>query len=1222
MFNKKIRAEFVEYGQALRTVKNMNLDVIGSYAMMANAVSNLTPKQQALVLSTKGITNEEIKRMLVMNDLTTEEAVQALYDAKLLTSKKALTVATAKEVLATTGLSIEKQNEILISAGIVAADENQVISKDQVSVAILRAKLAQEGLSATEIRAQLIEMGLISTTEGLKNGFLGLAAAIKANPLMFIITAVSLLIPLFQKLIDKQDELRESAENLISTYKDVKSAADGLTKNAKELVPEYQKLSKGVDNLGKNVSLTADEYERYQEIVNQIAEDLPQLVTAYDTEGNAILNLRDNVNLLREAYIEARKEKYRLLLNDDNTKSAIDNFRSFNNDTLRIKDGFANGTTKKNQMSALEKALRLSQKDLYDAITNKDYSLFTKEELDFLYNRTMSNGVTDLPPELFQEFRLGLKSELIALKAEYETALEAVRNVANAYLYSDEEFDKLDENMRIFASTIINSIPKNVAEEFGSKFDVGNYVVDIVEKLEAATPEVKKAYDSLVNFEIGESSFEQAKSRISKYIDTIAGYFDFDRDYVEELFGLSDDAIQSLIDVREQENSNTLSVKKLTDAYEKLSDVLDDVFKKQDKLADLYEKIAKGTELTASEAYELIDQFPELTEHLIRVGSKWSFDIKGVNEAFDVLDDEFAQKAQEVIDNNKKVLEQSFEDYYTENTKLSFDDFLKEKGIDSISINSASDYENFKKLQEEFNENVLADRNELLKSYTERQDASNAEVERAIALQQLLNNQINDFDFDVDNYNDKIKELMDASEKMAEGEALSYDELTSLIDQFPELKYSGENGEYFIEKAALDELIEKSYEERNARIDDEIAKTYAVNEEVANRVKAYEDEKERLENAIDENRRKYDESYNNPDLTDGILERIALETEHTKLINELKALDDEQYAADKALMESQDEYNEAYRKYLEALNGKLTSGSKNDSSLSNQLQDQIDYYETLLSAIEAVTDKQIEALEDEKDALEKQKDALKDANDERQRELDLIEARNNLENAKKRKVYVYTEGSGFQQAQDKKAVKEADEKLRDVELEIQEANIDKQIDKLDEQIDAFEDYKKQFSDMKSDIEDLITIEKAKNALDLDEQGLLNLPPETAKEIQEGLANAVLKKDKEDNKDNKEYERFGDVVIDRLLKKWGSPLTAEEAFKKWDAISYNSGFPTDFLNPSNGNVVDNSEVYNNSNKNITFAPNITVYGGSSEQEIADIAVKEMEKVFRATYNSIK
>ena len=142
---------------------------------------------------------------------------------------------------------------------------------------------------------------------------------------------------------------------------------------------------------------------------------------------------------------------------------------------------------------------------------------------------------------------------------------------------------------------------------------------------------------------------------------------------------------------------------------------------------------------------------------------------------------------------------------------------------------------------------------------------------------------------------------------------------------------------------------------------------------------------------------------------------------------------------------------------LEGLKGGITSEAQKEDDLSDKLQNQIDYYKTILSAVEAVQNKYSEAIDREIDALTDSKSALRDANDERQRELDLIDARNNLENAKKRKVWVYSEGEGFKQVVDEKAVKEAEEDYRNVVVDIQEAEIDKKIDFLTDQKEQIEE---------------------------------------------------------------------------------------------------------------------------------------------------------------------
>lgn len=858
-------------------------------------------------------------------------------------------------------------------------------------------------------------------------------------------------------------------------------------------------------------------------------------------------------------------------------------------------------------------------------------------------------------PARSSDYNLGAISTdiLDSLGLSYNTWEEYNKDFSKTKIHLQFDTSNINEQIEQVGGALAKL--KTERATYGKDYaDEINFLQSIYDSLNETVEKYGDTVDSVSNalaVTISQDYFKATADQMSKVADEQS--FEKWKDGLLELAGANEVLKEKLAELADKtfpqyskavddsansQNKNILSIKKLTDTYEELSEVLDDLFSKQDKLAGLYEKIAKGTKLSASEVRELIELFPELTGHLVGVGSKWSFDIKGVNEAFDKLEDGFVAKAQETIDNNKKIIEQSFEDYYAENTKLNFDDYLKENEVDTSDTNSLD----YRTALVEYDIKLQKERNALLESYEERQANANSEIEKAIAFQQLLNNQINDFDFDVDNYNDKIKELMDASEKMVEGEALSYDELTSLIDKFPELTYSGKNGEYFIEKSALDELIQKSYEERNARIDDEIAKTYAVNEEVANRIKAYEDEKTLIENAIKENRKKYDESYDNLDLMAGILERIELDVEHTKLIKELNALDKEQYEADKALMESQDKHNDAYRKYLEALKGELTGKSK-DKAISQELQNQIDYYKTIISAIEIMRDKYSEAFEKEKEALENEKkalqegkDALKDANDERQRELDLIEARNNLENAKKRKVWVYSEGEGFKQVTDQKAVSEAEEKYHDVITNIQEVEIDKKIAELDKKIEenekqqeAFEKSLEDMTKLEQNIEDAKTVEQAKTALGLaDENDLLNLSDAVKEGIKNGLAEAIIEKDNEENKDKvgkNGNSLYTPVALDDVLKFLRASVTAE------DLKTMKSELPTEAVyNAAVKGFADSMKEFSekavqnvtNNNNGMVVSPTFNIYDASDPNKVAEVVNSEITNLLTRYNNSIK
>lgn len=174
--------------------------------------------------------------------------------------------------------------------------------------------------------------------------------------------------------------------------------------------------------------------------------------------------------------------------------------------------------------------------------------------------------------------------------------------------------------------------------------------------------------------------------------------------------------------------------------------------------------------------------------------------------------------------------------------------------------------------------------------------------------------------------------------------------------------------------------------------------------------------------------------------------------------------------------------------------------------------------------------------------LEKVKDSLKEANDERQREIDLKEAAKNLENAKKRKVWVYSDANGFQQVQDEGAVKEAAEDYRDALTDIQIAEIDEEIALREEQKEALDKNTEALTELEQNIQDALTVEQTLADLGLsDSSDLLNLPDNVKEDIKTGLADAMVQKA------NKEHEgsKFSPVTTDDILQSMGVTVSAED-----------------------------------------------------------------------------
>ena len=231
---------------------------------------------------------------------------------------------------------------------------------------------------------------------------------------------------------------------------------------------------------------------------------------------------------------------------------------------------------------------------------------------------------------------------------------------------------------------------------------------------------------------------------------------------------------------------------------------------------------------------------------------------------------------------------------------------------------------------------------------------------------------------------------------------------------------------------------------------------------------------------------------------------------------------------------------------------------------------------------------------------------MQEKNDEEQRELDLLEAKNNLEKAKKQKVFVYKKGEGLVQVQDTKAVAEAQKDYDDL-LNEQEQ------DKLQKQIDSLTKYKEQFTNLETNIKDTLIVEQAKKVLNTNENGLLGLDSKSFDNIRNGLAQAIYSKDIYDNKDNTNYTS---ISYDDFLKSLGAKVTAAE-FSSMANKAINN-IPADISNDKR--VINNASTITN-NKSITLNNNFTINDANDPDKVVSQIQNYMNKILTQTLNSI-
>lgn len=132
--------------------------------------------------------------------------------------------------------------------------------------------------------------------------------------------------------------------------------------------------------------------------------------------------------------------------------------------------------------------------------------------------------------------------------------------------------------------------------------------------------------------------------------------------------------------------------------------------------------------------------------------------------------------------------------------------------------------------------------------------------------------------------------------------------------------------------------------------------------------------------------------------------------------------------------------------------------------------------------LDAINDKIIEyktnAYDQEIANLQSIKDAIGDVNKQREKELELIKAKEALENASKEKVRVYREGMGFVYTTNQEAVKSAQEKVDELEKQQTQDDLQYQIDILNQQKSILQNIEKN-EELKSLTE---VVEKIRHAL--------------------------------------------------------------------------------------------------------------------------------------------
>ncbi len=314
---------------SLKQVQSV-VDTLKGFENISNVANNAntevaTALTEKYANAVKGLTKEQAEFALTMNGVEATEQQEILTKAKLISDSEMMSLSKLQDALSTTSLDEAMQKELLTQAQLIEEDGTVIAMSKEKIIAKLEETQAFIDLDAAQ-KKELI--GSIETTAAngaetvsrevliakMKEQLATQLELLATNPITWIALVIAGTVALaaaYKKLTTSSKEAREALDNSLTASSNKVKELREQKDTVDQLADSYEKLSKGVNTAtNENISLSTDSYKEYLDVCNQIADIYPNLVIGYDSQGNAVLSLKGNVDELTESYKKAQQEAY------------------------------------------------------------------------------------------------------------------------------------------------------------------------------------------------------------------------------------------------------------------------------------------------------------------------------------------------------------------------------------------------------------------------------------------------------------------------------------------------------------------------------------------------------------------------------------------------------------------------------------------------------------------------------------------------------------------------------------------------------------------------------------------------------------------------------------------------------------------------------------------------------------------------------------------------
>lgn len=301
-------------------------------------------------------------------------------------------------------------------------------------------------------------MGVKSKVASIGVGLLNAAVSMGISLLAGL--AVEGVVYFFDNIINKSKKIAEAAQKAKEEIDEIKSSFVELETTTNGVKKRFAELAQGVDLLtNKNLTLSTDDYNEFLELGNQLAKLFPTLTKNYDDNGNAILDLSEDVNSIVFSLDELIKKQRQLASEEileklpdvyvDYEKNISEYTKAFNL-YKKLKDTqYDVSDDKKTVTFHFGNITEKDKADLAQELTNsvKDVNSYITQDLG-----TLDNHDTTITLYLDTEFK-GLDSDIQSVQEEYKAYKDKIKAETasfsaymNTWLVENWDFQQIDDS--------------------------------------------------------------------------------------------------------------------------------------------------------------------------------------------------------------------------------------------------------------------------------------------------------------------------------------------------------------------------------------------------------------------------------------------------------------------------------------------------------------------------------------------------------------------------------------------------------------------------------------------------------------------------------------------------------------------------------------------------------------------------------------------------------